>query len=63
LRLVRSPDAPKMINKHESPTGKGSRENVSSGFTSMTADKEVLPSKMSQIYRCAKKANVSSVSY
>jgi hypothetical protein len=43
---VRSPDAPKMTNRQESPAGKGSTENFSSGFTSMTADKFVLLSSV-----------------
>jgi hypothetical protein len=31
---VRSPDAPKIISKHESPVGNGSSENFSNGFAS-----------------------------
>src|ERR1700733_11172316 len=42
LRRVRSPDAPKMTNRQESPVGSGSSENFSSGLTSMTADKTFL---------------------
>jgi hypothetical protein len=48
-----------MINKHESPAGKGSRENFSNGFASMTVATIDLLKQMYQICRCTSTSKAS----